>query len=148
MFTSYFIDNRIFLKIFTFLYRIRLTICFWIDWVRVYKYTKIKGLDSGEVISLPTRKKNWWTWRFISIIAENRQHAHHKTHLDTMKVYNTRPVSLTIEVMLIKIYFFDHWGIHLFQSNQRFQPTCSGKLSSQNMYGAGHAAKPLLWNEF
>ena len=35
----------------------------------------------------------------ISIIGENKPHAHHKTHLHTMKVYNTRPVSL----MLIKI---------------------------------------------
>ena len=33
-----------------------------------------------------------------------------------MKVYNTRPVSLTVEV-----YFLDHRSIHLFQSNQRFQ---------------------------
>ena len=39
------------------------------------------------------------TWRVISIIAENKPHAHRKTQLHTMKVYNTRPVSL----MLIKI---------------------------------------------
>ena len=39
-----------------------------------------------------------------------------------MKVYNARPVSLTIEVLLLKIlFFFDDWSIHLFQSNQRFQ---------------------------
>ena len=39
-----------------------------------------------------------------------------------MKVYNTRPVSLTIELLHIKIVlFFDHWSNHLFQSNQRFQ---------------------------
>ena len=39
-----------------------------------------------------------------------------------MKVYITRPVSLTIEVLLIKIVlFFDHWINHLFQSYQRFQ---------------------------
>ena len=29
------------------------------------------------------------TWRVISIIAENKPHAHHKTYLHTMKVYNT-----------------------------------------------------------
>ena len=29
------------------------------------------------------------TWRVISIIAENKLHAHHKTHLHTMKVYIT-----------------------------------------------------------
>ena len=41
---------------------------------------------------------------------------------NTMKVYITRPVSLTIEVLLIKIVlFFDHWRNHLFQSYQRFQ---------------------------
>ena len=39
------------------------------------------------------------TWRVISTMAENKPHAHHKTHLHTMKVYNTRPVSL----LLIKI---------------------------------------------
>ena len=39
------------------------------------------------------------TWRVISIIAENKPHAHHKTHLHTVKVYNTRQVSL----LLIKI---------------------------------------------
>ena len=39
-----------------------------------------------------------------------------------MKIYNTRPVSLTIEGLLIKILIFsDHWSSHLFQSNQRFQ---------------------------
>ena len=39
-----------------------------------------------------------------------------------MKVYNTQPVTLTIEVLLIKIVFFpDHFSNHLFQSNQRFQ---------------------------
>ena len=39
------------------------------------------------------------TLRVISIIAENKPHADHKTHLHTTKVYNTRSVSL----MLIKI---------------------------------------------
>ena len=39
-----------------------------------------------------------------------------------MKVYNTQPVTLTIEVLLIKIVLFsDHFSNHLFQSNQRFQ---------------------------
>ena len=30
-----------------------LIICFWINWVRIYKYTKIKGLHLREVTSLP-----------------------------------------------------------------------------------------------
>ena len=46
----------------------------------------------------------------ISTIAENKLYAaHHKTQLQTMKVYNTRPVSLTIKVLLIKtVLFFNH----------------------------------------
>ena len=35
----------------------------------------------------------------MSIIAENKSHAHHKTHFHTMKVFNARPVySLAMEV--------------------------------------------------
>ena len=43
--------------------------------------------------------------RDISIIAKNKPYAHHKTHLHTVNVYNTRPVNFTIEVVLIKIFF-------------------------------------------
>ena len=40
-------------------------------------------------------------------IAKNIPHAHHIKH--TIKVYNTRPDCLTIEVLLFKILlFFDH----------------------------------------
>ena len=43
--------------------------------------------------------KTQWTWRVISIIAENKPHAHHKTHFHTMKVFNARQFySLAIEV--------------------------------------------------
>ena len=46
---------------------------------------------------------------FQSGIAENIAHAHHKTRLHKKKVYNTPPVSLTFEVLLIKILlYFDH----------------------------------------
>ena len=38
--------------------------------------------------------------------AENKPHAHLRTYLHTMKVYNTRPDGLTIEVLLINILFF------------------------------------------
>ena len=55
-----------------------------------------------------------------SFIAEKKRPADHKTPLHTMNVYNSRPVSLTIEVLLIKIPLF-LITIHLFQSNQRFQ---------------------------
>ena len=56
-------------------------------WINTQKF---KGLDSGEITSLPEIKK-WFTWYVISIIAENQPHSHHKTHLHTIKVYNTRP---------------------------------------------------------
>ena len=52
--------------------------------MRVDKYTKIEGPR--------------FTWDVISIIAENKWHVYHKTHLHTMKVYNTRP---TIAVLLL-----------------------------------------------
>ena len=38
--TSYFIDGRVFFRVFAFL-------------MLVYEYTKIKGLDSGKIISWP-----------------------------------------------------------------------------------------------
>ena len=68
------------LKVFHFLLCWRSSILLFLNWLeRVCKCTKIK--------------QRWWTWRFISIVAENKPCAHHKTHLRTMKVYNTRPVS-------------------------------------------------------
>ena len=59
--------------------------------------------------------------RIISIDRRPKKpYAHHKSHLHTMKVYSTRPVSLTIKVFLIKILlFFDHWSNHLSQSNYK-----------------------------
>ena len=51
---------------------------------------KFKGLDSREIASL-SGIINWFTWHVISIIAENKPHAHHRTHLRAMKVYNTLP---------------------------------------------------------
>ena len=38
-----------------------------------------------------------------------------------MKVYNSRPLNLTIEILLVKIPLFATTIIHLFQSNQLFQ---------------------------
>ena len=41
-----------------------------------------------------------------------------------MKIYNNRPVNITIEIFSLRFFFFfDHWNIHYFQSNQRFQAT-------------------------
>ena len=42
----------------------------------------------------------------MALVPENKPYAHHKSHLHTMKVYKTRPVSLAIEVFPIKIVFF------------------------------------------
>ena len=68
------------------------------------------------------RAEMWWTWHVTSIIAENKPHAHHKTHLHTRKVSNTRPVCLPIEVLLIEILlYFDDRSIYFFQSNQCFR---------------------------
>ena len=45
----------------------------------------------------------------MALVPENKPYAHLKTHLNAMKVYYTLPVSLTIDVLLIKIVlFFDH----------------------------------------
>ena len=52
---------------------------------------KFKALNSRKITSLP-EIKNWFAWHVISIVAENKWHAQHKTHLHTMKVYNTRPL--------------------------------------------------------
>ena len=58
--TSYFMDSQDIISILPdiLFYIWYLTICFWIDWVHVYKYMKIKGLDSREITSLPESKKS------------------------------------------------------------------------------------------
>ena len=65
-----------------------LTICFWIDWVHVYKYRKIKGIDSREITSLPESKKSDEHSMLFQLSLKMKQ----------WKFYNTRPVSLTEEV--------------------------------------------------
>ena len=72
-----------------FFYICYLTICFWIDWVHVYKYTKIKGLDSSmrEITSLPeSEKSDEHGMSFRSLLKMKC----------SVKVYNTWPVSHTI----------------------------------------------------
>ena len=76
------------------------TICFWIDWVRVCKYTKIKGLDSRA----KEQKRDERGASFQSSPKINCMLI--TTRLHTMKVYNTRPVCLPIEVLPIKILLF------------------------------------------
>ena len=55
------------------------------------------------------------TWQVISIIVENKPQAHQKVHLHTIKVYNTRPVSLC-------------WVRFFFSSTEVF--TCSKVINS------------------
>ena len=81
---------------------------------------KIKGPDAREIMSLP-ESKNVMNMKRHYNHRRKLPHAHHNTDLHTIKVYYTRPVSLTIEVLLIMILFFDHRSIHLFQSNQSIQ---------------------------
>ena len=60
---------------------------------------KFKGLDSRE--NHCQRSKKLFTWHVISIIAENKLHAHHKTICNNESLKHP-----TIAVLLIKILFF------------------------------------------
>ena len=53
------------------------------------KFTKIQGPQFERNYIITKEKKRDGTWRVISIVAENKPHGHLKTHLHTMKVYNT-----------------------------------------------------------
>ena len=60
-------------------------------------YACIKLILENSRASIPDKlrhcqiSKKWFTRNVISIIAENKSHAHHKNHLYTMNVYNTQP---------------------------------------------------------
>ena len=60
----------------------------------------------------------------ISVITENEPEALYKTLSHTTKVYNTQPVSLIIEVLLIKIL--------LFSTTEVF--TCSKEINAFKQY--------------
>ena len=102
-----------------------LTICFWIDLLHLYKYTKIKVLDSREITSLPETKKMWWTWHVISVIAKNKQHTQHQTHLHVQWKFTTpnqlaSPSAPLIDVLLIiNILFFS--TSEVFTCNQHLE---------------------------
>ena len=72
-FNSYFIDDRVFFRVFTI-------------------YIVFDDFVS-ELINKRTSRKH-----DFSIIAESKPFADQRTHLHAMKGYNTRQVSLTIEV--------------------------------------------------
>ena len=58
--------------------------------IRVYKYTKILGPLFQRNYIIARDQKNEFTWHVIPIIADNKTHVHHKSHLHIMKVCNTR----------------------------------------------------------
>ena len=88
-----------------------LTICFWIDWVHVYKYTKIKGLDSREITSLPESKKS--DEHVMSFQSSLKMKQWKFTTPDQLAT----PSAPLIKVLLIKILLLLD---HLFQSNHHF----------------------------
>ena len=53
--------------------------------IRMHNYTKIKGLESGKITSLPNSQKRDQLTYVISVIAEYKPHAHHETRLHTTK---------------------------------------------------------------
>ena len=61
----------------------------------------------------PVSSKRWWTWRVISIIAENKPHAYHETHLHTMKL-------VTILTLSFHGLRSERLGLGLFTSWSRF----------------------------
>ena len=75
-----------------------LTICFWIDWVHLYINTRKSRPRLERNYNIAREQKNVMsvTRDVIFIIAKNKPHTQYRTHLHTMKVYNTRPVSLTV----------------------------------------------------
>ena len=79
----------------------------------MYKYTKIKGLDSREITSLPESKKS--DEHGMSFQSSLKMKQWKFTAPDQLATPSARPL---IEVLLIKfLLFLDH----LFQSNQHFQ---------------------------
>ena len=72
-----------------------LFIWFWIDSGRVLGTTgntsAVAGFTRGFQRNYNIARDQRSVLHGISIIAENKPHANHKTHMHTMKVYNTRP---------------------------------------------------------
>ena len=75
-FTSYFIDGRVFFRIFA----------FYIVFDDLYACINTRK-SIREKLHHCQRAKAWCTWRVISIIPQNKPHAHHKTHLHTTSTF-------------------------------------------------------------
>ena len=93
------------------------TICSWLDWEHVYENTKNQGprFERNNIIAKEQIRDEYG----VSYQSSPKIHRMLIARL-TMKVYPTRPVCLSIEVILIKLIFFNARSIHLFQSNERF----------------------------
>ena len=83
------------------------------------------------------RPKTWWRWCVISIIAENKPHAHQKTHLQKMRVNYTQPVhSPTIEAFtcskVINAFKRENSCSDPFRKSSRTFASIAPKLSSRN----------------
>ena len=87
--------------------------------IRVYKYTEIQGPGFQRNYIITGDKTKLFTWHVISIIAENYTACSSQDHLRTMKVYNIRPSQICYLRFLV--FFRPLSGVHLFQSNQRFE---------------------------
>ena len=74
----------------------------WSTHVKIYK-NKGPWLERNYIIAKEQKRDEYGkTLHVIQSLPEKKKKkkAYHKTHLHTMKVYNTRPVSITIEVLL------------------------------------------------
>ena len=110
VFTFYIVFNDLFLNWFStcvcdnrrYVCDCRLYACRYVSSSGMYVFTwyaciitqKFKGLDSRQITSLPEIKNMMRTQHVILIITKNKLHVDHKTHLHTIKVYNSQPVSL------------------------------------------------------
>ena len=133
--------------------------CFWIDLVRVIKYDRKYACGRRLYTCINTRKSKGLHWREITslpkknliYIARHFNHLRRKNACSSQDsfVYNEslqHPASWPHHQSFANkdspFFSVDHWIVHLFQSNQRFQTIefvdrpC---LSSQNMRGFGHA---------
>ena len=87
--TSYFIDGRVFFRIFA----------FYIVFDDLYACINTRK-SIREKLHHCQRAQTWWTWRVISIIPEIKPHAHHKTHPHTTGAFVIVDVYMFITFLL------------------------------------------------
>ena len=92
-FPSYFIDCLVFFRIYTFYIMFNNLFLNWLS----TKTQKLRALIWEKLHHCREQKCDEHGASFQSLPIENKLHAQDNTHLYTMKVYYTQPVSLTIE---------------------------------------------------